>query len=198
MSTVTIITPTYRRDMSIVRRCVGSVLLQTYQDWEQVVCSDGGREDLIAAIVEGQHDPRLKYRWLTEKKQGDYGNVARQKMLLESASKYVVFLDDDNIILPEFLSKMVFWLESTGRAVATCSLLYVYNPKWGPKMPVILDGTFLANGRTDPAQMMVRRKEMTEIGWDTEGGYNADGVTIDRIAAKHQHVRVPEILSVHL
>jgi len=198
MATVTIITPTYRRDPSIVRRCIGSVILQTYQDWEQVVCSDGGREEQVAAIVEGQNDPRLKYRWLTEKKQGDYGNVARQKMLLESASKYIVFLDDDNIILPAFLIKMVSALEMSGAAVATCSLLYVYNPKWGPKMPVILDGHILANGQTDPAQMMIRRKEMTEIGWDTEGGYNADGVTIDRIAAKALHVQVNEILGVHL
>jgi len=198
MATATIITPTYRRDPNIVMRCIGSVLLQTYQDWEQVICSDGGREDWIAAFMEGQHDPRLKYRWLTEKKPGDYGNVARQKMLLESESKYIVFLDDDNIILPAFLIKMVDALESSGKAIATCRLLYVYNPKWGPKMPVILDGNILANGQTDPAQIMVRRKEMTEIGWDTEGGYNADGATIDRIAAKHQHVQVNEILSVHL
>ena len=200
MSLVTVITPTYRRDPLIVQRCIGCVLLQTHRDWEMLMCSDGGREDVIVSLVARQSDPRIEYHNLTSKKAGDFGNTCRQQMLKKAVGDFILFLDDDNIILPTFMEKMVAALDTSGKDFVVCDALYVYstNMMIREKMPIVLSGEPVVNGRVDPVQVLVRTSAMLDIGWDTEVGYNSDGVTLERLGAKYEHVKVDEVLCLHL
>jgi len=198
---VSIITPTFRRSPVVVQRCIGCVLLQTMQDWEQIVCSDGEKEGIMERLVAVMGDNRVRYRFLGEKKDGDFGNNVRQRMLIEEAKgKYVVFLDDDNIIMPDFLTSMVNALDVSGADFAVCSIVYVYPDRWSApnKPPILLCGVPVANGQTDPLQIMVRIEVMKEVGWNVDGGYNADGEVFDRLGEKYKHVKVDGVLGVHL
>lgn len=177
------------------------MLLQTMKDWEQIVCSDGGKEGHIEHLVNGTLDERVRYRFLEEKKNGDFGNGVRQKMMEEEAKgKYLLFLDDDNVIMPEFLMEMTKALEASGADFAVCSIVYVYPARWAAleRKPIILSGEPVAGGRTDPLQIVVRKEVMKDVGWDVDGGYNADGAMLDRLGKKYKHVNVSGVLGLHL
>jgi glycosyltransferase involved in cell wall biosynthesis len=56
---VSIITTTYNHS-HFIRRCVDSVLSQTYPHWEQIIIDDGSADD-TGEIVLSYHDPRIRY-----------------------------------------------------------------------------------------------------------------------------------------
>jgi len=197
---VSVITPTYHRDPVVLRRCVCCMLLQTTTSWEQLVCSDGGEEESAKKLVEGFSDPRIKYRFLsTPKKDGDYGNTVRSEMLKEAKGKYVLFCDDDNIILPEYLEKMAHAIENSGTDFAVCRVIH-----FGPlneievgKPPKVLSGDPVKLYHIDPLQILVKREAILKVGWDTTVGYLSDGVTLENLGKAFKHVRLNDVLGVH-
>jgi hypothetical protein len=79
---VTVITPTWNRDPKFIRRCIDSLRLQTNTSWEQVVISNGPREEQVAELVRGVNDPRVSYAHLDgPTKENDFGNSARAKAI---------------------------------------------------------------------------------------------------------------------
>jgi glycosyltransferase involved in cell wall biosynthesis len=97
-----------------VGRAIGSVLGQTFKDFELIVVDDGSVDDTAAAVA-SIHDPRVRYVYR------DNGGpcAARNTGVANSSGRYVTFLDDDDEVLPR-------WLETFGEllagedAVATC------------------------------------------------------------------------------
>jgi glycosyltransferase involved in cell wall biosynthesis len=198
---VTVITPTYRRDLKVLFRCLSCMKLQTETSWEQVVCSDGGEEPETRRVVESFGDPRARYAFTEEKKAGDFGNTVRREMLKEAKGKYVLFFDDDNIILPHYLERMVRALEENPEVgFAACRVMHFgpLNEVVAGKPPKVLEGDLVALYHVDPLQVLVRREAMLKVGWDTEVGYLSDGVTLERLGKEFKHVRVDEVLGVHV
>src|SRR5690606_29788509 len=99
----------------IIQRCIQSTKAQTYQNFEQIICSDGPEEN-VKKFIESLKNPKIKYINL-EKHQGDYANTARQEALEIAKGKYIVFLDDDNIIFPHYLEKMLKPLEKSNKEI---------------------------------------------------------------------------------
>lgn len=197
---VSIVTPTYRRDPKVLARCVGCSLMQTMPDWEQLVCSDGSREESAEQVVSVIGDPRVSYNFTNGKKDGDFGNTVRSEMLKKAKGDYVLFLDDDNIILPQYLERMVSALDAApGAGFAVCRVMH-----FGPlheaegRAPKVLEGCPVKLYHVDPLQILVRREAMLKVGWDTEVGYLSDGVTLERLGSMCTHVRVEEVLGVHV
>ena len=199
---VSVITPTYKRDPKILFRCMSCMKLQTESSWEQIVCSDGGVEPEARRAVESFCDPRVRYSATTAKKDGDFGNTVRKTMLeKEVKGKYVMFLDDDNMIMPNYLEKMVAALEANLEVgFALCRVIHFgpLNESVLGKPPIVLTGEPVKLYHVDPLQVLVRREVMQEIGWDTEVGYLSDGVTLEKLGNKFKHVRVDEVLGVHI
>ena len=198
---VTIITPTYKRKLSIVQRSIDCVRAQTFQDWRHVICSDGIWEDEVNKLVQKEADPRRGY-CRTEKRHGDYGSCVRQEVMANDwyyDSKYVCFFDDDNIILPTYLEKMVEALESTenDEQFAICPIMH-FGPLprcWG-EPPILLHGEPKLY-HIDTLQVMVTAEAIKDIGWKDEG-YCSDGHTFEALGEKYAHVKVTECLGVHL
>ena len=87
-------------------RCLTSVQRQTCGDFEQIVASDGAHEHGTQQIVASLRDPRVRYV-VTERHHGPGGNGVRQEVMIRHArGRFLVFLDDDNIIFPTYLEKM--------------------------------------------------------------------------------------------
>jgi hypothetical protein len=152
----------------------------------------------VERLVSDTGDDRIKYN-MCEAPEGDYGNYARKAMLEKARGKYVAFFDDDNIILPEFLSVMVASLEESGADYAVCQIMHFgpLNEDEVGSPPIVLRGLPVKLYHIDPLQFLVRRTVMQEIGWDTDVGYLSDGVTLEKLNGRNA-VEVPLALGVHI
>lgn len=199
---VTVITPTWSRDLKIIKRCIDAVRLQTEQNWEQLVCSNGPEEPQVKQLVEGLRDPRVKYRCVGKDiSDKDFGNSARKAMIGEAWGEFVAFCDDDNIYLPGFLETMTVKLVNEPDAgFAVCDIMHFgpLNEAEVGSPPIVLKGEPVKLYHIDPLQVMVRKSVMREVGWDTEVGYLSDGVTLEKLGRGHEHIKVNELLGVHL
>jgi len=198
---ISIITPTYRGNPQEIRRCLNSVVRQSYGDFEQIVASDGIEESATREIVERFNDRRIRYQ-PTKVHHGDWGNGVRQEVMSESANgKYLVFLDDDNIIFPTYLEKMLKALRSApaGVAFVICEQLH-----FGPLKPFHGDPPVILPGvpklyHIDTLQIMVDATAMRAVGWITANDpYFADSEKFSELARRYQYVNVAECLCAHL
>ena len=197
---VTVITPTYHRDLKVIHRCIDCMLLQTEKDWEQVVCSDGDCEQEVEWMVKSIGDPRIRYCHTVGKMDKDYGNTVRSEMLAQATGDFVFFFDDDNIILPNYLERMLAVLTfGDGADYAVCKIMHFgpVNEKEIGKAPLVLTGDPVRLYHIDPLQVVVRREVMQKVGWDTKVGYLSDGVSLERLAP-YRIVRVDEVLGIHV
>jgi len=174
--------------------------LQTEASWEQLVCSDGEQEPHVMEVAKLFGDPRIRYAYTTQKKDGDFGNTVRSMMLKQARGKYVLFFDDDNVILPNYLSEMVSRLENA----PDCEFAVCHVMHFGPlnegevgKPPKVLTGEPVKLYHIDPLQVLVRRETIQKIGWDTTVGYLSDGVTLEKLASL-KCVRVSQVLGIHM
>ena len=114
-------------------------------------------------------------------------------------TKYVLFYDDDNIILPKYLEKMIRVLENTtnGEQFAICQLMH-----FGPvitslgKPPVLLEGLPKVK-HIDTLQVLAKTKAMKAVGW-LKRGYCSDGYTFEELGRRFSFVRVNECLALHM
>lgn len=199
MAIVSVITPTRGRDISILKRCVGSMQLQTLTDFEHIICSEGNEEHEVMDFISGLKDSRFRYRCVGEKT-ADYGNMARNKMLKwEVSGTYVYFFDDDNICFPLFLERMTQALDTSLADFVVCRAIYYHGSyKIGYIPPRIIDGKPFEKGNVDPVQVVIRSDVMKSVGWVTDNGYSSDGATFSLLAQEHHGIWIDELLSVHL
>jgi len=98
---ISVIVPTYNR-ADIISETIGSVLNQTYQNFEIIVVDDGSIDNTREIIV-NINDPRIKY--IYQENAGP--SAARNNGIKNAQGEYVAFLDSDDIWLPEKLEKQV-------------------------------------------------------------------------------------------
>ena len=100
---VSIIMPTYNVE-AFLDESIGSVLAQTFQDWELLVVDDGSTDNSNAVARRyAQSDPRIM---VLEKPNGGLSD-ARNYGLQYAVGKYVHFFDSDDTIVPEFYETLV-------------------------------------------------------------------------------------------
>ncbi|MGH7581009.1 MAG: glycosyltransferase family 2 protein [Gemmatimonadales bacterium] len=105
MSRISIVIPLYNKAGSIVA-AVGSVLRQSYPDFELIVVDDGST-DAGASLVAGLGDPRV--RLIGQANAGP--GAARNRGLADARGEYVAFLDADDEWEPELLRLAVTALD---------------------------------------------------------------------------------------
>jgi len=111
---ISIIIPTHER-FKLLEECVDSVLAQKYDNIEILVCHDGPSDELNE--FRNYNDDRIKLYCL-DKRYNNLGATQRNLMLTYVTGDYVLFLDDDNILYPNYLEKMVKNIDSeTGMVV---------------------------------------------------------------------------------
>lgn len=103
MDLVSIIIPAYNVE-DYLKDCVNSILHQTYTAYEIVVVDDGSTDTTYQVCEElALENPKVKIYH-----QENYGvSVARNNGIKHAAGKYVIFVDADDMISPQYLETLV-------------------------------------------------------------------------------------------
>jgi len=92
-----IILPTFNR-ASYLEKAIGSVLSQTFEDFELIIVDDGSTDN-TRTVVENWQDDRLNYFF----KQNEERSIARNFGIARAHGRYVNFLDSDDYFYPHHL-----------------------------------------------------------------------------------------------
>jgi len=121
MPTVSVIIPTHNR-AGLLEQAVRSVLGQTYHDLELIVVDDGSTDDTRARVASFARDARVRYEY--QERSGP--SRARNIGIRASAGSYIAFLDDDDVWLPEKLTKQMAILSAQHDVdVAYCGFTWI-------------------------------------------------------------------------
>ncbi|BCD68369.1 glycosyltransferase [Nitratiruptor sp. YY09-18] len=99
---ITIAIATYNRK-KLLREALQSVLDQNYEQYEIVVVDDGSEEN-TQEIVEEFHSPKIRF-FANEKNRGR--PYTRNKCIEEARGEYILWLDDDDRLMPNILQRYV-------------------------------------------------------------------------------------------
>lgn len=103
-----VILPTFNR-AAMLERAVRSVRQQHFQDWELLVVDDGSTDD-TAGVVTAFSDSRIRYLPGSHRGRSE----ARNRGLAQCKGRYVCFLDDDDLYLPDHLGCFAEYLRLQG------------------------------------------------------------------------------------
>lgn len=114
MAEITIIIPVYNTE-KYLRKCLDSVLNQSFQDFE-LLCIDDHSVDSSAEILReyAKKDSRIRL-FFNESNKGQA--LARNVGLEHAGGNYVCFVDSDDYIDPNFLADLYKMAEKTGAEV---------------------------------------------------------------------------------
>jgi len=197
----TIITPTFKRDPNILKRCLDSINAQTYKHWKHIVIIDDNKfEPHISKEILTEYKTPNRVFILNGTNSNNYGNTPRQKAISLADSGYIVFIDDDNVVFPNYLDTFFKAIhENLEKKVFICKIIHCGPlPSHFGEPPKILDGIPPKLQNIDTLQFCVDTITMKTYGW-LDKGYMADGHTIQNICDNIDSiVFIDEILGVHL
>lgn len=125
MSKISVIVPIYNAEFYL-SRCVGSILNQTFTDFDLILVNDGSRDRSPLLC----NEYKLKDRRIHVIHQENGGpSIARNKGIdyafSQSDSKYLVFVDSDDYLHPQFLEYMYYAAEKNMVEISMCQHKYI-------------------------------------------------------------------------
>jgi glycosyltransferase involved in cell wall biosynthesis len=120
---------------SVLPAALHSLLAQTHAHWEGLVVDDGSRDE-TPRVLDGITDPRLR-RFRTD---GLDVAAARNLALREARGGLVAYLDDDNLLDPDWLRAVVWAFGAYPEADVLYGAQVVSGDPWAPP-PKPLDGS---------------------------------------------------------
>ena len=123
MATVSVIVPVYNSE-KYLKGCLDSILSQTFPDFELFLVDDGS-VDHSGRICDqyAEYDQRIHVFHQANKGQGTARNVALEWIYKNSDSKYITFVDSDDIIHPRYIELLFKALQKYNVRISQC--LYI-------------------------------------------------------------------------
>ena len=125
MPAISVIIPIYNVE-KYLRRCLDSVLNQTFSDW-QAICVNDGSPDNSAAILDeyAARDSRFK---IITKKNGGLSD-ARNAGMQVADGDFILFLDSDDFIHPQTMEIAYFLATRDGSDIVSFTYDRIYRPQ---------------------------------------------------------------------
>jgi len=117
-----VIVPVYNAE-STLKRCVDSILAQTYSNFELILVNDGSKDNSYDIINEyaANNDNRIK----VIHKQNEGVSSARNDALKYATGEYIIFIDSDDFIDPTFIEEFSRYSED----IIICGAKYIEGTK---------------------------------------------------------------------
>ncbi len=104
---VSIVLTVYNRE-NLLKRCINSVLQQSYKNWELVAIDDGSVDDSLGILLNySSKDKRIKVFHQSNSKLAR----SRNRGISNSSGKYITFLDSDDEYLESHIFQRVSYIE---------------------------------------------------------------------------------------
>ena len=172
---VSVIVPTYKRNDTL-KRCIDSILDQTYQKLELLLVNDNTVGDeyskQLYQLLESYSDERLIF---VEQDKHINGAVARNVGIRRAKGEYIAFNDDDDYWEPQKLEhqvKLLSELDESWGAVSCLMRIYNYNKLLESMLPY-RDGDILLDilerkTSMGTGSLLIRHKALDEVGYFDE------------------------------
>ena len=197
-----IITPTNNRP-TLLKRCIESVVTQSFDDFEQIVVDDANNPE-TAKVVAALQDKRIRY-YVHEQPCG--ASAAYNTGIKMAKGSFICFLDDDDEYLPGILEKINQLFKDTGNSLGFVwtgitrvrdtdnGEKVLLKKAWPRKFKTIEEGLMVATGIGNGFGVCVRKICIDEIGlYDETLMVSADTDSMIRLAKKFEFRTVPEVL----
>ncbi len=197
MPEVSVVIPTYN-SAQFLGEALQSIFSQTFDDYEIIVVNDGSTDDTESVVK--LYINRIKYIY-----QENGGPAkARNRGIKESSSKYIAFLDADDIWLPSKLEKQVLMFRQRPELAMIFTAVLILradgvSPSKYDKRKLLMKGNiarniFLHSGVATPT-VMVQKEIFDKIGlFEEDLRIGEDDNMWIRIAANHQIELIDEPL----
>lgn len=116
---ISVIIPIYKVE-DYIRRCVDSVLTQTYGNLE-IILVDDGSPDKCGEICD-EYAAKDKRVVSIHKKNGGLSD-ARNAGMEVCKGEYITFLDSDDWVVPDYIERLYRLLKDTGSDISACSFI---------------------------------------------------------------------------
>lgn len=145
MRTISIIVPVYNMD-GYLDRCLGSIVRQTFTDFEVLLVDDGSTDGSERRCDEWeQNDPRIR---VIHKENGGLSD-ARNVGLDAAKGDFIAFVDSDDYLAKDMLEKLYAAVTKQNAEMGICGFLYVDEkgksiPDRNERMPIqdeVITGT---------------------------------------------------------
>lgn len=123
---ISIIIPVYNVE-KYLNRCLNSILAQTFKEYEVLLIDDGSNDS--SAFICDEYVNR-DYRFKVIHKENKGVSNARNVGIENSIGKYIVFIDSDDWIAPDYLNVLYTTMQEANCDLAYCSFKRVkeFNP----------------------------------------------------------------------
>lgn len=127
MSKISVVIPVYRAELYI-HRCLESILNQTFWDFD-VILIDDGSPDMCPNICDEYSKIDKRVFVIHQKNSGPSNarNNGIEWAIKHSDSKYLTFVDCDDVLHPQFMEYMYHTIENLKADVAMCRHEYIRN-----------------------------------------------------------------------
>ena len=122
MPNISIIVPVYKVE-AYLRRCIESILNQTYRDFELILVDDGSPDN--CGVICDEYASQYTFIHVIHQKNGGLSaarNAGLDWAFLRSSSGWLTFVDSDDWLHPEYLRIMYSAVESCHCAVSSCGI----------------------------------------------------------------------------
>lgn len=185
----------------LVQQSMACVLCQSHRDWELIVVSDGGAEDVVhkTADILGRKSKKRVEMATAPRREGIWGNHARRMGLDYCQGDYVCWVNHDNIVFPDYLAAHAKLVEDSPGCVSVVRLSLwskgFYHGVY-PRSPLRRSHIDLMNY----AMPLEVARKVDAFGPAMEHEYSADWDVFEQ-ASKHCPVKVAndlDIVGIHL
>lgn len=169
---VSVVIPTYNRAKDL-KRCLDSLLAQTFRDFEVLVCDDGSTDGTVEVVSLYKDSLELTYHWAE-----NFGGPARPRNtgLRLARGAYVALLDSDDWWAPRKLAESVRRLDAGADLVyhdmfavrSSRQRLHWHRHRTRELMTPVFDDLLQYGNALCNSSVVVRREILLDVGGFSE------------------------------
>ena len=158
--TVSIIIPVYNVE-KFLRKCLTSLVEQTFQDREIIAVNDGSTDHSLDILREFEQ----KYDFITVIDQKNRGmSKARNRGLSLARGEYICFIDSDDYVAPNFLERLYNACVENDAQISCCYFYYLFpNSGFTFEYPFRCNGVFT---REEAMNKLLRDMQIQSLVWN--------------------------------